>query len=121
MAEFVGVRPELVLQCSNQTDPLTSTWTLFIDGSSNILGSGVGIILFFPQKQVIEKAVRLGFKASNNEAEYEALHAGLRLAIHIEAKDIMVYCDSLLVVNQFSGEYATRDERIALYLKLVKI
>ena len=62
----------------------------------------------------------MGFKVSNNEAEYEALIAGLWLTIHMEAKDIMVYCDSQLIVNQFLGEYAARDERMALYLKLVK-
>ena len=69
VTEFVGIRPESVLRCSTQTEPQVNTWTLFIDGSSNMLGSGVGIVLLSPQKQVIEKAVRLWFKASNNEAE----------------------------------------------------
>ena len=50
-------------------------------------------------------AIRFNFSASNNEAEYEALLAGLRLARDMNIKVLDIYSDSKLVVNQVLGEY----------------
>ncbi|XP_026437842.1 uncharacterized protein LOC113336066 [Papaver somniferum] len=47
-------------------------WIIFTDGSSNVGGAGVGCVILTPEGSRIEKATRLGFQASNNEAEYEA-------------------------------------------------
>jgi len=55
-------------------------WVLFVDGSSNQQGSGVGIILEGPNGLLIEQALRFAFKASNNQTEYEALIVGMLLA-----------------------------------------
>ncbi|GJW50720.1 reverse transcriptase domain-containing protein [Tanacetum coccineum] len=63
----------------------TPTWTLFTDGASSIEGSGAGLILTDPNGKEITYALRFDFRASNNEAEYEALVAGLELAIQMEA------------------------------------
>ncbi|XP_028081944.1 uncharacterized protein LOC114283321 [Camellia sinensis] len=57
-----------------------------------------------------------GFKALNNEAEYEALIAGLKLAVTIEVDVVIVFYDSQLIVNQAIGEYAARDERMSTYV-----
>ena len=61
-----------------QNEP--SKWKLFVDGSSNENGSRPGLMLVSPENHRISSALRFTFKASNNEAEYEALLAGLRLA-----------------------------------------
>ena len=61
----------------------------------------------------------MGFKASNNEAEYEALIAGLKLAKAAEADEVIVFCDSQLIVNQSTGEFTARDERMSAYAKEV--
>ena len=61
----------------------------------------------------------MGFKASNNEAEYEALIAGLKLAVAAEADEVIVFCDSQLIVNQSTGEFVARDERMSAYAKEV--
>ena len=37
------------------------------------MGSEVGLVLMSPEKTIIEKSLRLGFSATNNEAEYEVL------------------------------------------------
>ena len=60
------------------------------------------------------------FTASNNEAEYEALIAGLRLAQGVGANEVVAYCDSQLVVNQFNGDYEAKDSRMEAYLEVVK-
>jgi hypothetical protein len=59
------------------------TWILSVDGSSNSKGSGAGIIIERSTGTVIEQCLKFEFKASNNQAEYEALIAGLRLAIDL--------------------------------------
>jgi ribonuclease HI len=91
-------------------------WKLYIDGASNSRGSGLGVVLTAPQGQMMELAIRLGFPASNNVAEYEALLHGLRCAITLQADPLIVYCDSQLVVNQISGDYAAKDEKMRTYL-----
>ena len=42
-----------------------------MDGAANQRGSGVGLVLISPEKITIEKSLRLGFSATNNEAEYK--------------------------------------------------
>ncbi len=83
-------------------------------------GSGLGIVFFAPQGQMMELAIRLGFPVSNNVAEYEALLHGLRSAITLQADPLHVYCDSQLVVSQISGEYAAKDENMVAYLTEAK-
>ena len=60
-------------------------------------------------EEVIEQAIRLNFFSFNNEAEYEAIIAGLDLAISVSSEKIIVRSDSQLVVGQVNGEYETRD------------
>jgi len=59
---------------------------LYVDGSSNEKGSGVGVILESLDEVIIEQSIRFEFEATNNQAKYEALLAGLRLAKEIGAK-----------------------------------
>uniref|UniRef100_A0A2N9IRH8 Reverse transcriptase domain-containing protein n=1 Tax=Fagus sylvatica TaxID=28930 RepID=A0A2N9IRH8_FAGSY len=50
-------------------------WTLYVDGVANSRGSDLGVVLISPGGELLEQAVRLGFGASNNEAEYEGTSA----------------------------------------------
>ena len=45
-------------------------------------------MLVSPEGLVLEQAVRLKFSASNNEAEYEALMIGLRMARKLSASHL---------------------------------
>jgi hypothetical protein len=65
---------------------------------------------------MMELAIRLGFPASNNVAKYEVFLHGLKSAITLQADPLHVYCDSQLVVNQISGDYAVKDEKMKTYL-----
>lgn len=60
------------------------------------------------------------FPASNNEAEYEALIAGLFLAHGNGARGVLAYCDFQLVVNQFNGDYEEKNSRMEAYMAVVK-
>jgi len=95
-------------------------WVLSVDGSSNQLGSGAGVILEGPNGVLIEQSLRFAFKASNNQAEYEALIAGILLAKEMGAKVLMAKSDSLLVTGQVTGEFQAKDPQMAAYLEYVQ-
>ena len=48
-------------------------WEVYVDDAANQMGSVVGIVLVSPEQITIKKSLRLGFSATNNEAEYEDL------------------------------------------------
>ena len=54
-------------------------WKVYVDGATNQKGSGVGLVLISLEKLVVEKSLRLGFSATNNEAEYEVLLEGMSM------------------------------------------
>ena len=95
-------------------------WRLSVDGAINAQGSEVGLILTSPEGIDIEYALRLGFQASNNEAEYEAVIAGLNLAHSMEVDQLEVCSDSQLVVRQIEETYEAKSEKMILYLKKVQ-
>ena len=68
-----------------------------MDGASSAIGFGAEIIIITPKGIRLKHSFRLGFKASNNEAEYEAFLAGLRTVLRMGARDVEIYSDSLLV------------------------
>ena len=78
IAEFTPKNDGKVI-CSAEIRP----WRVFVDGASNAMGAGAGIVIITPEGIRLEHSFRLGFKASNNEAEYEALLAGLRAVLQI--------------------------------------
>ena len=65
-------------------------------------------------------SICIGFKVTNNEAEYEALLTRLRVATELEVKSLNVFNDSQLVVNQMQGDYLAKDLRMVAYLDEVK-
>ena len=74
-------------------------WELCVDGSSNDGGSGAGLILVSPESHRMHCALRFNFKAFNNEAKYEVLIAGLKLAKEMKVESLEIYSDSQLVVH----------------------
>ena len=54
----------------------------------------------------------MGFLATNNEAEYETLLAGVTMVRNLGGEVMEVYSDSCLVVGQVSGKFEARDERM---------
>ncbi|GJR79816.1 reverse transcriptase domain-containing protein [Tanacetum coccineum] len=65
-------------------------------------------------------ALRFRFDATNNEAEYEALIAGLRIAKQMGVKNLQANVDSRLVANQVNGTYVAKEADMVRYLKKVK-
>ena len=86
---------------------------MYTDGVVNQKGTGVGIFLVSPEKIVVEKSLWLGFPATNNEAEYEALLARMAMVGKLGGEVAEVYSDSQLVVRQVNGKFEARDIRMS--------
>ena len=93
LADFVMEFTSAELAEETQTTPDLPIWKLSVDGA-NAQGSGVKLILTSPKGIDIEYALKFGFRASNNEAEYEAVIAGLNLAHSMEVDQLEVCSDS---------------------------
>ncbi|KAL5539243.1 hypothetical protein UlMin_045288 [Ulmus minor] len=98
----------------------SSLWHLYVDGSSTDNCSGAGVILVSPEGVRLSCALRFHFKATNNQAEYEALLAILRLVKEVSAHHLLIYSDSQLIVNQVNSEYQAKGEKMASYLEKAK-
>lgn len=65
-----------------------------MDGSAAQIGPGPRVVLTSPEGDTIEYVVHFGFKASNNEVEYEAAIVGINLCIATGARRIRMTTDS---------------------------
>ncbi|XP_074355731.1 uncharacterized protein LOC141695382 [Apium graveolens] len=95
-------------------------WTLHVDRAVNNSGSGAGIILITPEGHRLMSAIHLKFYATNNDAEYEALINGLKLALEVGAVNLIVRSDSELVINQVNGGFQARGPRTELYMRCAR-
>ena len=91
-----------------------------MDGAANQRRSGVRLVLISPEKITIEKSLRLGFSATNNEAEYETLLMGMMMVQKMGGKTVKVFSDSKLVVGQVRGDLEVRHPRMQEYLSQVR-
>ena len=80
----------------------------------------MGLVLISPEGLTIEKSLNLGFSATNNEVEYEALLERVSMVQRIGGKAIKVFLDSRLVVDQVGGELEAKDERMQGYLNQIR-
>ncbi|XP_070015310.1 uncharacterized protein [Nicotiana sylvestris] len=77
---------------------------------------GLGIVLVPPTGETIQQT-RKCHPITNNEAEYEAVIAGLELARELGIEQVVIKSDSQLVVNQMLGTYIAREARMQQYLE----
>ena len=89
VAEFSPMRDvEVICQMDIQT------WRVFVDNTSSAIGAEAGIVIITPKGIRLEHSFKLGFRASNNEADNEALLAGLRAVLDLGAREVEIYSDS---------------------------
>jgi ribonuclease HI len=75
-------------------------WVMYFDSSLNLEGAGAGAFLIPPTGEQLKYVLQIFWKVSNNEAKYEALLHGFRLAASLGIKRLLVYDDSAVVINQ---------------------
>ncbi|GKD18769.1 reverse transcriptase domain-containing protein [Tanacetum coccineum] len=98
----------------------SNEWKLYTDGASSFDGAGAGLMLIDPAGKEYTYALHFEFETTNNEAEYKALLAGLRIAQEMEIKKVAIFLDSQLVINQIKGTYAAKQLSIKSYLQKVE-
>ncbi|GKA58876.1 reverse transcriptase domain-containing protein [Tanacetum coccineum] len=91
-----------------------------VDGASSAKGFGAGLVLINLTKTEYTYALRLNFESTNNQAEYEALLAGLRIAKKIGVQSLSVNVDSRLVACQINDNCEACKENMIWYLNKSK-
>nr|AAX96316.1 retrotransposon protein, putative, Ty3-gypsy sub-class [Oryza sativa Japonica Group]ABA91738.1 retrotransposon protein, putative, Ty3-gypsy subclass [Oryza sativa Japonica Group] len=95
-------------------------WTMHFDGSKRLTGTGAGVVLISPIGERLSYVLWIHFSASHNVAEYEALLHGLRIAISLGIRRLIVRGDSQLVVNQVMKEWSCLDDTMTAYRQEVR-
>jgi ribonuclease HI len=95
-------------------------WTMYFDGSLKLDGGGTRVLFISPRGEQLKYVLQILWEVSNNEAEYEALLHGLCLAISLGIKRLLVYGDSLLVVQQVNKEWDCNKETMDAYVQEVR-
>uniref|UniRef100_A0A2N9HFP5 RNA-directed DNA polymerase n=1 Tax=Fagus sylvatica TaxID=28930 RepID=A0A2N9HFP5_FAGSY len=98
-------------------------WEIEIDGSSVKGAGGVGIVFKTPEGHLLKHSTRLQYPTTNNEAEYEALLTGLRIAKELGANRLKIRSDSQLIVGQNTeadalAKLASSDEATDQYIEV---
>jgi ribonuclease HI len=88
---------------------------MYFDGSLKVEGAGAGVLLISPKGKQLKYILQIFWKVSNNNAEYEALLHGLRVAISLGIKRLLVYGDSAVVINQVNKSWDRNKENMDAY------
>lgn len=100
---------------------MTASWTVFTDGASrgNPGPSSIGAVVYDAGgKEVHTVSRRLG-RATNNEAEYQAVIAGLEAALGLGGGSVDLRMDSQLIVRQLEFRYRVRNARLRPFFERV--
>jgi ribonuclease HI len=79
-------------------------WGLYFDGLVCSKGQGAGCVVVSPSGVYVDLSIRLQFAYTNNHVEYESLLHGLEFLRDLGARDIDVFGDSNLIVQQIRGD-----------------
>jgi ribonuclease HI len=80
-------------------------WVMYFDRSLKLGGGGAVVLFISSREEKLKYVFQILFEVSNNEDEYEVLLHGLCVAISLGTKRLLVYRDSLLVVQQVNKEW----------------
>ncbi|XP_042396591.1 uncharacterized protein LOC121986709 [Zingiber officinale] len=124
LSEFdIRYHPRTAIKAQSLADFVTevpypepkATWRVYVDGSSTRQGSGIGVMLISPHGKRMHLSILLDYRATNNEAEYEVLIAGLQATRHVGANKVLIHSDSQLTAQQLSGAFEISNVRLKLY------
>jgi ribonuclease HI len=77
-------------------------------------------VIITPEGEELNGSLRLEFRTTNNEAEYEAVIAGLGLALELGAKSVEVRSDSQVIIGHIMGEFEAKGDKMKKYLAKVQ-
>ena len=105
------------------TPSINKYFSLYFDGCSkgNPGPAGAGAVLYYDNHEIWSDSIFVGDKETNNAAEYNGLLLGLNKSIQLNIQNLLVFGDSLLVINQMNGVYKVKSENIKpLYISAIE-
>ncbi|XP_075103553.1 uncharacterized protein LOC142178121 [Nicotiana tabacum] len=111
---------EEVLFAREYVVELYRRWRMFIDGATNFKGVRIGTVLISKFGQHYLASAKIRYPCTNNMAQYDAYILGIRMAIDLNIKEILVIRDSYLLIHQVQGEWSTKNVKILSYLHCMK-
>ncbi|XP_047314304.1 uncharacterized protein LOC124918099 [Impatiens glandulifera] len=93
----------------------SKAWKLMFDGALGKQGYDIGILLIDPADTYNPTYVKLGYSVTNNEAEYEACIAGIKLASEKRISILEVIGDSNLVISQANRDWQVKEGNLKPY------
>jgi len=96
---------------------------LFTDGGSkgNPGPAGIGILIFDKDGKLIKKVSEFIGKTTNNVAEYTALLRALEISKEFDADEIVIKCDSKLMVNQLKKRWKVKSPNLKVLHQKVRL
>jgi hypothetical protein len=96
-------------------DTFLDHWKIYFDGSLKLGRAGAGILFISPEGKQLKYVLQILWQATNNEAEYEALIHGLRIVTSLGIKRLLVYGDSVVVINQVNKDWHCTKNNMDVY------
>jgi ribonuclease HI len=93
---------------------------MYFDGSLKLGGDGAGVLFISPTCEQLKYIFQILFKVFKNEAEYEVLLHRLRLVVSLGINRLLVYGDSLSVVQQVTKEWDINKKTMDAYVAEVR-
>jgi ribonuclease HI len=92
---------------------------MYFNGSKRLQGTEAGVVLISPQGDKLKYVLRMSCpQASNNDAEYEALLHGMKMAKACGATRLKIFGDSNLVVQQVMNRCDAISDNMTTYRNL---
>ncbi|XP_075101818.1 uncharacterized protein LOC142177246 [Nicotiana tabacum] len=110
---------EEVLFAGEDIAELYPGWRMFFDEAANFKGVKIGAVLISESGQHYLSLATIRFHCTNNMTEYEACILGIRMAVDMNIKELLVVGDSKLLIYQVQGEWSTKNIKILPYLHYV--
>ena len=93
---------------------------MYFDGSLKLGGVGAGVLFISPDGKQLKYVLQILWPTTNIEAEYEALLHGLRVAVSLGIKRLLIYGDSSVVINQVNKDWDYTKETMDAYCAEVR-
>jgi hypothetical protein len=117
LADFIAEWTEIQLPT---TDAILNHWKMYFDGSLKLGGACTSVLFISLDKKQLKYVLQILWLATNNEAKYEALTHGLRVAASLGIKRLLFYGDSSVVVNQVNKDWDCTKETLDAYCAEVR-
>ena len=95
---------------------------VYTDGGArgNPGSAAIGVVIYNEKGKVVSTISRYLGRATNNQAEYQAIHAALEACRELHANEVKCFLDAELVVKQLNGEYRVRDAGLSVWFSKIE-